>query len=182
MFPSSVLAALSPVLMSLPLTKHIEEACKEASREIQKKAKSLPAKKITEKLIEGIVCKQAGKLDQTMTKVTTGVLKKQIDKTRKSVEKEIEKKGADTSQGVALTGLRKDLDDAKKQREAMEKGKPIKLPKPKGGGLHVPIKFKVLSRDKIELDVELFLGVDLKEVPKGKLPITYGVIGLGGRF
>lgn len=182
MFPTSVLNAMAPVLLAMPLTKHIEDACKEASKEIQKKAKSLPAKKITEKLIEGIVCKQAGKLDQTVTKATTGVLKKQLDKTRKDVEKEIEKKGASTSQGVALTGLRDDLDAAKKQREAMEKGKPIKLPKPKGGGMHVPIKFKVLSKDKIELDVELFFGVDLKEVPKGRLPITYGVIGLGGRF
>ncbi|MFL4472327.1 hypothetical protein ACERZ8_21475 [Tateyamaria armeniaca] len=117
-----------------------------------------------------------------MTKVTTGIFKKQIDKTKKIVEKDIEKKGAGTSQGVALTGLRNDLDAAKKQREAMEKGKPIKLPKPKGGGVHVPIKFRVLTRDKVELDVELFFGVDLKDAAKGKLPITYGVIGLGGRF
>lgn len=182
MFPPSVLVAMTPVLMSLPISKHLEDSCKEVAKEIQKKAKSQLAKDITDKFVDGIVCKQAGKLGKTVTKATTGQLKKQIDKTKKSVEKDIEKKGAGTSQGVALTGLRDELDKAKKQREALEQGKPIKLPKPMGGGLHVPLKFKVLSRDKIELDIELFFGVDLKQVQKGKLPINYGVLGVGGRF
>jgi len=182
MFPPSVLAAMTPILISMPLSKHLENACKEASKEIQKKAKSMTAKKFTEKVLDGVVCKQAGKLGQTVTKATTGQLKKHIDKTKKGVEKDIEKKGAGTSQGVALTGLRDALETSKKQKEAMEQGKPIKLPRPMGGGLHVPLKFRVLTRDKVELDIELFFGVDFKDVAKGKLPITYGVIGPNVRF
>ena len=103
MFPTSVLNAMAPVFLAMPLNKQLETACKEVSKEIQKKAKSLPAKKITEKLLDGIVCKQAGKLDQTVTKEATNFLKKQIAKNKKDLDKEIEKKGADTSQGVALT-------------------------------------------------------------------------------
>ena len=182
MFPTSVLNAMTPILMAMPWAKHLEGACKEASKKIEKKAKSTVGKKLTAKVVEGLICAEAGKLDKTLTKAGTGVLKKQIDKTSKDVDKEIDKKGAATSQGVALTGLRADLDAAKKQREALMSGKPIKLPKPKGGGIHVPIKVKVLSKDKVELQIEGFIGVDLKEIPKGKIPVTYGVIGLGGRF
>ena len=42
MFPTTVLTIMAPLLMSLPLSKHIEDACKEASKQIEKKAKSLP--------------------------------------------------------------------------------------------------------------------------------------------
>lgn len=64
----------------------------------------------------------------------------------------------------------------------MEIGKPIKQAKPQGGGLHVPIKIKVLTKDKIELEIFGFIGVDLKQIVKGRMPITYGLGGFGGRF
>lgn len=181
MFPPAVLNTITPLLMALPINKHLEGACKEAAKEIQKKAKSTPAKKLVS-MAEGVLCKQAGKATQTMTKVFTGVGKKQLDKVKKDVEKDIEKKGASTSEGVALTGLRDEIDKSKKQKEALEQGKPMKLPKPMGGGMHVPIKIRVLTRDKIEVDLELFLGVDVKQIPKGKLPLTYGVIGPAIKF
>lgn len=182
MFPNTVLTAMSPLLMAMPWTKHLEAACKEASRKIEKKAKSLPQKKLTEKVVEKILCEEAGKLDKTLTKATTGALKKGIKKAEKEVEKEIQKKDPGTPQALALNGLRDDIVNARKERNAMEPGKPLKLPKPQGGGLHVPIKIKVLTKDKIELEIMGFIGVDLKEILSGKLPITYGVMGLGGRF
>lgn len=181
MFPTAVLTALSPVLMAMPVGKHIEKTCRETAKEIQKKAKSTPAKKLVA-MAEGVACKQAGKMGETVTKAFTGLGKKQLDKVKKDVEKDIEKKGAGTSAGVALTGLRDEVEKSKKQKEAFEQGKPMKLPKPMGGGMHVPLKFRVLTRDKIEVDLELFFGVDVKQIPKGKLPITYGVIGPGIRF
>ncbi|WP_171180126.1 hypothetical protein [Ruegeria sp. HKCCD8929] len=182
MLPSNVLTVMSPLLMAMPWTKHLEAACKEASKKIEKKAKSTPQKKFTEKVVENIICAEAGKLDKTLTKAATGAVKKGIEKEKKSVEKEIKKKDPGTPQALALTGLRDDLLNARKERNALETGKPIKLPKPKGGGLHVPIKIKVLTKDKIELEVNGFIGIDLKDILKGKMPITYGGVGIGGRF
>ena len=182
MFPTSVLTAMSPLLMSMPWTKHLEAACKEASKKIEKKAKSLPKAKITEKLVENIICGEAGKLDKTLTKAATGALKKGMKKAEKDVEKQIEKKDPGAAQTLQLTGLRDDLISARKERDAVLAGKPIKLPKPQGGGLHVPIKIKVLSKDKIEMEIMGFIGVDLKQILSGKLPITYGVLGVGGKF
>ncbi|MAC82351.1 MAG: hypothetical protein CML66_30350 [Rhodobacteraceae bacterium] len=182
MFPTTVLTMMSPFLMAVPWTRHLEDACKEASKEIQKKAKSTTSQKLTEQVVEKIICGQAGKLDKTLTKAATGALKKNIDKTKKAVEKDIEKKDPGSAQALDLTGLRDDLIKARKARDAMEPGKPVKLPKPQGGGFHVPIKVKVLTRDKIELEVNGFIGVDLKDLMKGKMPITYGGIGIGGKF
>ena len=182
MYPNTVLTVMSPILMAMPWTKHLEAACKEASKKIEKKAKSLPEKKLTEKVIENIICAEAGKLDKTLTKAATGALKKNIDKTKKDVEKEIQKKDPGTSQALALTGLRDDLLNARKERDAIIAGKPIKLPKPKGGGIHVPIKIKVLTKDKIELEINSFIGVELKDLLSGKMPITYGLVGIGGRL
>ena len=181
MFPTAVLNAITPVLMAMPINKHLEAACKEAAKEIQKKAKSTPAKKVVQ-MAEGIACKQAGKATQTATKAFTGLGKKQLDKIKKDAEKDIQKKGADTSAGVALTGLRDEAEKSKKQKEALEQGKPMKLPRPMGGGTHVPLKFRVLTRDKIEVDLELVFGIDLKQIPKGKLQFTYGVFGPAIRF
>ena len=182
MFPTTVLTIMAPLLMSLPLSKHIEDACKEASKQIEKKAKSLPKAKLTEAVVEKIICAEAGKLDKTLTKVTTGALKKEIRKAEKDVQKEIEKKDPGTKQALALTGLRDDIIAARKQRDAMDQGKVVKLPKPMGGGLHVPIKVKVLTKHKVELEVNGFIGVDVKEILKGKMPITYRGIGIGGKF
>lgn len=182
MFPATVLTVLSPFLMAMPWAKHLEDACKEASKKIEKKAKSLPKAKLTEAVVEKIICAEAGKLDKTLTKSTTGALKKEIKKTEKSVQKEIEKKDPGSKQALALTGLRDDIINARKERTAMEGGKVVKLPKPMGGGLHVPIKIKVLTKDKIELEVNGFIGIDLKEILGGKMPITYGVLGVGGKF
>ncbi len=173
---------MSPLIMAMPWTKHLEAACKEASRQIEKKAKSLPQKKLTEKVVEKIICDQAGKLDKTLTKVTTGALKKGIKKIEQDVEKEIQKKDPGTPQALQLTGFRDEILKARKERDAMEAGKVIKLPKPKGGGFHVPIKVKVLTKDKIELEVNGFIGVDLKDILSGKMPITYGGVGIGGKF
>lgn len=182
MLPTNVLTVMSPVLMAMPWTKHIETACKEASKNIQKKAKSVTKAKFNEKIVEGIICAEAGKLDKTFAKALKGVVKKGIDKAEKDTEKELKKKDPGTAQALELTGLRDELIKARKERDALDTGKPMKLPKPKGGGLHVPIKIKVLTKDKVELDVIGFIGVDLKEILKGKLPITYGGVGIGGRF
>lgn len=182
MFPTTVLTAMSPLLMAMPWTKHLEAACKEASKKIEKKAKSTPQKKLTEKVIENIICGEAGKLDKTLTKAATGALKKEIKKAEKDVEKQIQKKDPGSAQTLQLTGLRDDMISARKERDAVATGKPIKLPKPQGGGLHVPIKIKVLTKDKIELEINGFIGVDLKQIISGKLPITYGVLGIGGKF
>ena len=182
MFPNTVLNAMTPVLMAMPLTKHLEAACKEASKEIEKKAKSLPQKKLTEKVVEKILCAQAGKLDKNLTKLATGTLKKNLKAAEKQVEKDLGKKDPGSAQALQLTGLRDDMLKAQKESDALASGKPIKLPKPQGGGLHVPIKIKVLTKDKIELEVNGFIGVDLKDLTSGKMPITYGGIGLGGRF
>ncbi|MEP1355320.1 MAG: hypothetical protein ABJX32_04915 [Tateyamaria sp.] len=53
----------------------------------------------------------------------------------------------------------------------------MKLPKPMRGGTHVPIKFRVLTRDKIEANLELVFGVDIKQIAKGKSQFIYGVFG-----
>lgn len=182
MIPSSVMAIMSPVLMAMPWTKHIEAACKEASKEIEKKAKSLPQKKMTEKVVENILCAQAGKLDKTLLKIGNGVLKKNLKSAQKDVEKDMVKKDPGSAQALALNGLRDDMAKASKETNALEPGKLIKLPKPKGGGIHVPIKVKVLTKDKIELEINGFIGVDLKDLMKGRMPVTYGGVGIGGRF
>lgn len=182
MFPSTVLTAMSPLLFAVPWNKHLEDTCKEISKQLQKKAKSTLGEKLTETVVEKIVCKEVGKLDKTLTKAATSALKKQLDKAKKDVEKDMAKKDPGSAQVVALTGLRDDMIKARKERDAMEAGKPIKLPKPMGGGLHVPFKVKVLSKDKIELEVNGFVGVGFKELLNGKVPLTYGGLGVGGRF
>lgn len=182
MLPTNVLTVMTPMLMAMPWTKHIETACKEASKNIQKKAKSVTKEKFNEKIVEGIICTEAGKLDKTLAKALKGVVKKGIDKAEKDTEKELKKKDPGTAQALQLTELRDNLIKSRSERDALDSGNPMKLPKPKGGGLHVPIKIKVMTKDKIELDVIGFIGVDLKEILKGKLPITYGGVGIGGRF
>ncbi len=92
MFPTAVLNTITPVLMAMPINRHFEAACKEAAKEIQKKAKSTPAKKLLQ-LTDGISCKQAAKATQTATKVFTGLAENQLDKIKKGDEKDIKNRG-----------------------------------------------------------------------------------------
>lgn len=183
MYSSNVLSLLSPLLLA-PWSKELESTCKEISKKIESQAKSLPREKLTEAFFEKIVCAEVGKLGKRLTKVGTGVMKKGVDANQKKVDAEIKKKDPSSSQALELTGLRDDLLKARKERNAVEPGKPIKLSKPLGGGLHVPIKVRVLSKDKIELNIELFVGINYKDVLKGKPKelVNYGILGLGGRF
>lgn len=182
MFPLPVLLMLSPTLIAMPWTKRLEASCKEAAKKIRKNAKSVTQEKLTEAVVEKIICAEVGKLDKTLTKEVSKQTKKALDTRKKEIEKEIEKKDPGSPQALDLTNLRDQILEAKKERKALDSGKPAKLPKPKGGGISVPIKIKVLTRDNVELEVSGFIGIDLFQIVKGKLPITYGVIGISGRF
>lgn len=180
MLPATVIPALLPTIIALPWTKRLEAACKEASKKIEKRAKSLPRAKFTEKIVEETICAEIGKLGKDLTKNLQTVVKKNVEKEKKKAEAVIKKDPA-KAQKLKLTGLRDDLEKAKKAT-VVEPEKPLKLPKPKGAALYKEIKIKVLTKDKVELDIPIFIGVDpWKSIEKGKLQFFFG-LGIGGKF
>ena len=175
-------APMIPVLLALPWQKHLEAACKEAAADLKKRARSMPAKKITKALVEDLLCKQAAKADKTLTKLGTDQLKGALKREEKKVEKEIEKAGDPSKPGpLKLLGLRGELEDYRVKGQIVEPDKPAKLSKPQGSAYYVPIKVKVLSKDKVELEIGGFLGID-KKIKEGKLKVIYGGVMLGGKF
>lgn len=185
MFATNILVLLSPLVV-VPWTKELEAACKEASKKIEAQAKTTVQKKLTKMFIEKIVCAEAGKLDKRLTKVGTLVMKKKLDANKKKIEADIKKKDPGSSKALELTGLRDDMLKAQKERDALKTGKPIMLPKPLGGGLHVPIKIRVFTKDNVEMDIEFFMGINYKPILKGnpnpKDFVTYGGANLIFRF
>ena len=178
MLPLPVLNAV----MLMPWNKHLENVCKEAAKDLKKKAKSTLAEKLTEKALEEVLCKQAGKANESLAKLvagqTKGYIKREVDK----VEKALEKEPDHTKPGpLKLLGLRGELQDYQVKRQILDPEKPMKMSKPQGSAFFVPLKVKVLSKDKVELNIGGFIGIDRK-ILKGILLITYGGLTIGGRM
>lgn len=178
MLPLPILTAV----MLMPWNKELEKVCKDAAADLKKKAKSTLAEKFTEKVVEGVLCAQAGKANKHLAKLVADKTKGHIKKEERKIEKELEKEPDHTKSGpLKLVGLRGELEDYRVKGQILDPEKPLKLKKPQGNAFFVPIKVKVLSKDKVELDVGGFVGID-KTILKGALKLTYGGVTIGGRF
>ncbi len=148
------------MLLLAPLLKELEKARAEAEKKLEKKVKSTESKKLTDKDFQ-----------------------KWVEEQEKKVEDE-RKKDPEYAPGdpVALVGLRGSPENYRVKQMVTEPEKPSFSPKVHNGALARSFKKKVVTKDKVEVEIGLHFEIDGGALKQGKLKLLYGGVLGGGRF
>jgi len=171
-----------------PVKKLAEKQCKEFAKELEKKAKTMPAKKFSKAVVNTYLCGKAENLGKDATKLINGVGKGVVKQAQKDIDKEIAKQRDPSSpKALELHNLRGTADTKLKGPLTFE-DKALEMPKPKGHVIHSEMTARVLSKDNVEVNVIFWLGIDaekllkVKDKDKPKVTPVYGIINLEVRF